>query len=322
MRRTRLPAADAAAPRWKQPHGLHGQPDVLDAVALAGLDIDALVAELVVDPATVSVLLVGSLAEGLGTAASDVDLLLLADSPAEQRTGGVAADDVVHRDAATVEYRRFDYGLEINPEVAFRSEMRPIVGAFLELAPLLYQPEVPVRFPRLTPRQLRMLHRLRTGVVWRGPEQVELWRDELYTQLLASYLTLLHVDELDRTYEQAVALSDTPDRSPTTRAMARRRAGEAALLAGLASVGVTNPSLIAGVELASRVDDPDVRPLLDLALQSMFAPPAPADAADESVSLTQLGALRDAVDARVAALGLDRARVALASRAPVLLPSI
>ncbi len=274
-------------------------------------------AELVVDPTTVSVLLVGSLAEGLGTTVSDVDLLLLADSPADQRSG--ALDGVVYRDAATVEFRRFEHGLEVNPEVAFRSEMRPIVGAFLELAPLLYQPEAPVRFPRLTPRQVRMLHRLRTGVVWRGPEQVELWRDELYTQLLPPYLTLLHVGELDRAYEQAVAVREDPSRSSGALAMAGRRAGEAALLAGLASAGVTNPSLVAAVELATEVDDPDVRPLLDLALHSMF-PATELDAADGLAYLAQLAALRDAVDARVATLGLERARIALASRAPVVLP--
>ena len=290
---------------------------MLAAIADSGLDLDALVASLVIDPTTVSVLLVGSLAEGLGTAASDVDLLVLADSPADRRTD---ASGAVHFDAATVEFRRFEHGMEINPELAFRSEMRPVVGAFLELAPLLYQPEAPARFPRLTPRQIRLLHRLRTGVVWRGPEQVDMWRDELYTQLLPPYLTLLYVHDLDRGYEQALAVRGDAGASSTALAMAGRRAAESALLGALASVGVTNPSLVAAVDLAARVDDPDVRPLLDLALHSMF-PVMEMDQADSLAYVAQLAALRDAVDARVATLGLERARVALATQAPIVLPA-
>jgi predicted nucleotidyltransferase len=292
---------------------------VLAAIAGTGLDLDALVAELVIDPATVSVLLVGSLAEGLGTTASDVDLLVLADSPADQRAG---VTEMEHGGGATVEFRRFEHGIEINPEVAFRSEMRPIVGAFLELAPLLYQPDAPIRFPRLTGHQVRLLHRLRTGVIWSGPERVEMWRDELYTQLLPPYLTLVYVSDLDRSYEQALALGEGGGaaRSPFALAVAGRRVGEAALFAGLASVGVTNPNIAAAVDLATGVDDPDVRALLDLALHSMF-PVMEMDAESGLAFLAQLAALRDAVDARIATLGLDRARHALAARAPIVLPA-
>ncbi len=292
---------------------------MLAAIAGTGLDLDALVAELVIDPATVSVLLVGSLAEGLGTTASDVDLLVLADSPADRR-GGTA--EMEHGGGATVEFRRFEHGIEINPELAFRSEMRPIVGAFLELAPLLYQPDAPVRFPRLTGHQVRLLHRLRTGVVWSGPERVEMWRDELYTQLLSPYLTLVYMGDLDRAYEQALALreSGAGASSPFALAVAGRRVAEAALFAGLASVGVTNPSIAAAVGLAAGVDDPDARALLDLALHSMF-PVMEMDGDSGLAYLAQLAALRDAVDARIVTLGLDRARGALAARAPIVLPA-
>ena len=227
-----------------------------------------------------------------------------------------------HGGGATVEFRRFEHGIEVNPELAFRSEMRPIVGAFLELAPLLYQPDAPVRFPRLTGHQIRLLHRLRTGVIWSGPERVAMWRDELYTQLLPPYLTLVYVNDLDRAYEQAHALREagTEASSPFALAGAGRRVGEAALLAGLASVGVTNPSVAAAVDLAGGVDDPDVRPLLDLALHSMF-PVMEIDAESSLAFVAQLAALRDAVDARLVTLGLDRTREALATRAPIVLPT-
>ena len=86
-------------------------------------------------------------------------------------------------------------------------------------------------------------------------------------------------------------------------AMAGRRVGEAALLAGLASVGVTNPSIAAAVDLAAGVDDPDVRPLLDLALHSMFPADRRWTPTTASRYLAQLAALRDAVDARIASLG-------------------
>ena len=291
---------------------------MLAAIAGTGLDLDALVAELVVDPATVSVMLVGSLAEGLGTTASDVDLLVLADSPADRRAG---VTEMEHGGGATVEFRRFDHGIEVNPELAFRSEMRPIVGAFLELAPLLYQPDASVRFPRLTGHQIRLLHRLRTGVIWSGPDRVAMWRDELYTQLLAPYLTLLYVSDLDHNYEQAFALREGGGAasSPYALAVAGRCVGESALLAGLASVGITNPSVAAAVDLSVGVDDPDVRPLLDLALHSMF--PVMEMNADAGLAyLAQLAALRDAVDARIASMGLDRTRAALATLAPIVLP--
>jgi predicted nucleotidyltransferase len=292
---------------------------VLAAIAGTGLDLDALVADLVIDPAAVSVLLVGSLAEGLGTTASDVDLLVLADSPADQRAGGVV---LAHDGGATVEFRCFEHGMEINPELAFRSEMRPIVGAFLELAPLLYQPDAQVRFPRLTRHQIRLLHRLRTGVTWSGPERVEMWRDELYTKLLPPYLALRYVSDLDRSYEQALVLREggAAASSPFALAVAGRNVGEAALLAGLASVGVTNPSVAAAVDLAAGVEDPDVRPLLDLALHSMF-PPMEMDAEGGLGYLAQLAALRDAADARIGALGLDRTREAIAVGAPIVLPA-
>jgi hypothetical protein len=50
----------------------------------------------------------------------------------------------------------------------------------------------------------------------------------------------------------------------------------------------------------------------------------PALAMDAESSLAyvaQLAALRDAVDARVATLGLDRVRAALATRSPIVLPT-
>ncbi len=129
------------------------------------------------------------------------------------------------------------------------------------------------------------------------------------------------MSDLDHNYEQALALregvGDTS--SPYALAVAGRWVAESALLAGLASVGITNPSVGAAVDLAAGVDDPDVRPLIDLALHSMF-PVMEMDAAAGLAYLAQLAALRDAVDARVASMGLEPTRAALAARSPIVLP--
>lgn len=269
-----------------------------------------MLAELVHDPERAALLLVGSLAEGLATPASDVDLLVLVDSPADLRA---RVADRAAMTSATVEVRRYAEGFELNPEIAFRSDMRGIVGAFLQLAPLLYQTDAQVTFPRLDAGQVRMLHRLRTGTVWRNAGSVEMWRDELYTALLPPYLVLAGSLDLDRAYEHALAART---HGAASVAAAGRRVGEAALGGGLASVGITNPSPVAAVELAHGVDDARVRPLLDLAIDSMF-PDASMDLFAIDVYLGSLETLRDALVARAAELGLDRARASLAAQSPI-----
>jgi hypothetical protein len=304
------PAADGALSA-RRVDALDQAPDAGAVAALeaAGGDLDAMLAEIVLDPHGVSVLLVGSLAEGRLAPACGADLLVLADSPADRRR---RAPGVVRSDRSSSEHRVRIAGLDLNVELAFRSEMRAIVGTFLELAPLLYRPESVTWLPRLDAGQVRLLHRLRTGAVWRGPRRVELWRDELYVTLLGPYLALVHAADLDRRAEAAIVVHG---HDGTALAMAGRAVAESALLATLASVGGTDPSVRAAVARVSTVTDAAARALAEDAVRALFPPPEIAPAAAPAY-VEALDGLRAGVGARLDAVGLGPARRAVAALTP------
>ena len=209
------------------------------------IDVDGLVGAHVRDPASAGVLLVGSLPAGAGTVFSDVDLLVLVANSAELR----ADVDLRVRKDTVIEATEFIDGIEVGIQLVARSAMTRPVRAFLDVAPLLYKPADLRALPWLEEPDIRLLARLRNGVVLRRPDVVGRWRDELYSTLLPMYLAVLHTYLGDQHLERALAAAASTPRAK----LGCRIAADHFLLAALAVAGVTEPNLPVAATLAQRM---------------------------------------------------------------------
>lgn len=225
---------DARGP--KRAHSLHAARSLSELNPMLeahGISLDHLLDERQVDPVRTGTLVVGSIAEGLGTPHSDVDLLVLVEHGA----------DVLNHDSVRLHTMRsresltYTGGVEINIEVVQRPVLADALGAFLDVAPLLYDHRELVSIPILGPVELQLLHRVRTGWVARGAAVVDRWRDEFLVELLSIYLSVAHFVMANELLEDARALVDATDGSFS---LAARAVAQEELLCLLAYAGCTN----------------------------------------------------------------------------------
>ncbi len=223
----------------KLPHRLHGLdgPDAfVAALAATGVDLEEVLATCIEPGADAGVLLGGSLAEGVGNASSDVDLIILLESERELRTDCEGLAIRAGRSAERLLYRN---GIEINLEIYIRDDVEDLMSAFVSIAPALYNPSEVEQIPMLQPFDTRFLHRLRNGWPLRGLNRIEMWRDEFMVDLLATYLVVFYFIAFCDLLEDANAMAED---LPEAGVFVGRRSAEHAMLSLLAKSGFTSPN--------------------------------------------------------------------------------
>lgn len=131
-----------------------------------------------------AVILGGSIPEGLANADADIDLMLL---------GGVRPHDgqVVREGDAEVSFRMTFAPLKVQVEAVRLGQLEVLAGKMQETALALEDPENAPYLHSLSLADLRIMHRIRTGICLRNPEVVEHWRRLLYSDLLPKYMLVL-----------------------------------------------------------------------------------------------------------------------------------
>lgn len=232
-----IASGQAGSEAAKEPHELHVARSGAELERLLerdhGIAVDALLGTHGLGGGSHGVLVVGSIAEGMGTPSSDVDLLVLVDG--ELPPARVEATTVQAK--WTRELLLYEAGVEINVEVVTRHAMADALRAFIDVAPLLYEGQSVSTMPIVGLVERHLLHRLRSGWIVGGAAVVERWRDEFLVALLPPYLALLRFVSFNEMLEDASAQLASSDGSFSI--MARESAGEA-LFSLLAIEGTTN----------------------------------------------------------------------------------
>jgi predicted nucleotidyltransferase len=181
-----------------------------------------------------TVLLVGSIADGLANELSDIDLLLIGD--------GELTEDFVQRDATSDESAvRLPSGQEINFEYWHTDNIKALRKRMNSNFELMENPEPKGSFTRLTDAEMRLLHRLRTGVVLANPEIASYWRDEMKVDTLPVYM-LLYGIAMHFTYREDAIAQIQYERDTLSALAMLRLAAEYMSFAMVASAGETMPA--------------------------------------------------------------------------------
>ena len=254
----------------KRPHDLH-LPSTPEALArrIRELLTNVGIIDRVVPGEGQLWLLVGSLAEGLGNATSDVDVLVLVEEdagPPGALTGAIL------RSTAGTESLTYRDGVEVNVEVVRWSTVHASTTAFLELAPMFYAERGELDIPLIPLHERRLLHRIRTGLPLFGGDRAAAVRSELLLEMLPIYAALEGMIEYDEYMEDALGMLAT---DPTGAILAARTAHLYVLQALLACFGETNQN---PKWLARLLTRHEVRvPQREVAYRLMF-PPLPEGA--------------------------------------------
>jgi predicted nucleotidyltransferase len=207
----------------------------------------------------------GSVAEGFANDDSDVDLLLLG--------GYLGADGIVFQDSACeISTLLHEKGLEISVE-AWRSEdLDRVARRMATNVEMIRAPETLRRAELIGhDSELRLLHRLRTGVVLGNREVVEAWRERLFSDFLPAYLTLFCLNRHFGTREDALAEWMGGHRRSCTHLFRESALGLAGAL--LAASGETHPNVRWRVRLLERERDALPDGVGDRLLDWICAPP-------------------------------------------------
>jgi predicted nucleotidyltransferase len=181
-----------------------------------------------------TVLLVGSIADGLANELSDIDLLLIGD--------GELTDDFIQRDATSEESAvRLPSGQEINFEYWHTDKVKQLRERMIPNFELMEDSEPKGSFTKLTDSEVRLLHRLRTGIVLANGEVASYWREQMKLDLLPVYM-LLHGIAMHFTYRED-AIAQIQYEGDTLSALAMLRlAAEYISFSMVASAGETLPA--------------------------------------------------------------------------------
>ena len=194
-------------------------------------------------PPEVGVLLVGSHAEGIATAVSDLDVLVLLEGDEELPPPGAGASLVPVAASSTVveRYLLLAHDLELDVEVVRDTRIAGVETMTGEFA-LVAGGEVPATrgLPTLQTLELRVLSRLRTGIPLGGAERVESWRRRLHLDLLPHFVAAVAFVRALSYAEDAYSIDDTGegDAARLSAAIAARGGAEAVVAAALATHGV------------------------------------------------------------------------------------
>lgn len=207
-------------------------------------------------------LLVGSIAEGLGNPHSDVDLLLIGKTKAFQDAGltGVA----YHLDAA-----RPAPHIKVNTETydpADLLRLQPTMSA----AVAALEGDDPVDRPALISdaRDVKLLHRLRSGIPLAHPEVVDLWRGRLHLDLLPELVAIGALVTHYSRREDGLSHVEEGDLDAASICLQESAAHVAGCL--LATVGETNPAPRWRLKLLRRHEEGLGSPIVESLVAAML----------------------------------------------------
>lgn len=169
--------------------GLTGRDDVLRFLDDAGYSLTGTAEELVGSAGDAGILVVGSVAEGYQTAASDLDILFLTyGDPDDAPPAGVRIEA-----GASSEILTYTGGVEVNSEVIFHRNYAQLATTMQEMMGALATGQELQRLPMFDMYTLRFLHRLRTGIVLSGDDVITRFREDFQVDALPLYLSVLNV---------------------------------------------------------------------------------------------------------------------------------
>ncbi|HRC84796.1 MAG TPA: nucleotidyltransferase domain-containing protein [Thermoanaerobaculia bacterium] len=178
-----------------------------------------------------TLLLVGSIAEGLANPLSDIDLMILGDGTLRQ---GVLINEAEFEQSV----RRLDGGEELNVEYWRSDDVARIGDRLREVVTVIQDPARFVKLETFSEMELRFLHRMHTGIPLVNADNAERWRSQLGLGGLRDYL-VLHWLTLHYTYrEDTIAQVQYGD--SLTALTTLRMAMDALAAAALATVGETH----------------------------------------------------------------------------------
>lgn len=228
--------------------------DLPDSARLAmsrfGVGLDELLPAIGAGP-DAAVLLVGSHATGWASADSDLDFAVLLEG--DERYASPTTDSQLAMATPIVERHLAMAGsLEVDVEVVRAEPLSDLVAGIHELGKLGSRPQAAfARFPILQDVELRIMERLRSGIVLSGGERVSRWRTKLGTSKLPLYSTLTNYLGAMASLEDSAALLQ-PGQSALGAAIAGRAAAERLVFSALAYYGHIVIELRHAEELSAR----------------------------------------------------------------------
>lgn len=227
--------------RFAEERGLNGElAKLLDLVSAGGA----------------GVLLVGSVAEGRYTSASDLDLLVLLRN--ERPRTNLLQGEVPHPTALGSESLGFISNVEVNLEYVEHRHAEHLEAMMRQYADALDIDAESLVLPVPDLRDLRLLNRLCNGLVINGRAEVHEWRRQVRTDLVPGFIGVLYfVTALDY-MEDAIGWCD---RDPSTATLMGREAAMSATMAHLAFHGRTHHDVkwcsyeLADLNADARVDE-------------------------------------------------------------------
>jgi hypothetical protein len=178
-----------------------------------------------------TLLLVGSIAEGLANPLSDIDLMILGDGTLRQ---GVLINEAEFEQSV----RRLDGGEELNVEYWRNEDVERIGDRLASVLAVMQDPTRLVKLESFSEMELRFFHRLRTGVVLANAENAARWRQRLHIDHLGDYL-VLHWLNLHSAYREDL-IAQVQYGDPLTALTSLRLSMDALAAAVLATVGETH----------------------------------------------------------------------------------
>jgi Nucleotidyltransferase domain len=232
------------------------------AMSRIGMDLDELIPAIGAGP-DAAVLLVGSHATGWASADSDLDFAILLEG--DEKYASPATDSDLAMATPIVERHLAMAGtLEVDVEVVKAEPLSVLVAGIHELDKLGSMPSAAfAHFPILQDVELRIMERLRSGIVLTGAGRVSRWRTSLGTDKLPLYATLTNYLGAMASLEDSAALL-RPGQSALGAAISGRAAAERLVFSALAYYGHIVIELRHAEELSARsaADGGEVPPIL------------------------------------------------------------
>ena len=156
----------------------------------AGVSLEDLLSTIPLNGTRSSLVLTGSIPQGLGTAESDVDFMLLTTQalslPVDHGQWSYSRGAGLDRTSLKI-YRQ---GIEFNLELISSERLQALEAAVGQLVSFGQTGRVADRLPLLEEADLKLLHQLRTAWALRDEDVLIEWRQRFGTSLLALYMAI------------------------------------------------------------------------------------------------------------------------------------
>jgi predicted nucleotidyltransferase len=180
---------------------------------------------------TETLMLVGSIVEGLADPLSDIDLIVIGDS-------NLGHNVVIHAPECEESVTRLPTGQEVNFEYWNTNDLEQFIERLNFSFDVINEPSKLDKIFKFSEREIILLHRLRVGVVLDNPEVAEHWRQRLRLESLPDYLIIQNLGHHYGYREDAIARVRYGDRLSAFNVL--RITMDTLAGAMLASIGVTN----------------------------------------------------------------------------------